>query len=207
MQIKRMDQINLPQNNIWLRVLVYTVTKLRVTINLTSKGTIVFFFLSPLSRGSGVSEFVLPSAPSNPIDAILFAKKCGCTRSFMLSHYRHVFCCAHVRIPNPIGHTISMVQLRVCTVFTKLQLLPLFYVTTSSFLSCSCMIIRCSQNSPICFRPSRPIFFWLFQLQKNKLKWLLLLTINIVFQNSKISFFRCGKNVIISKEMIDLSLI
>jgi hypothetical protein len=102
-----------------------------------------FYFLPLLPRSLGVSEFVLPLAPSNPIDAILFAKRCGCIRSFKLSRYRHVFCCAHVRIPNPIGYTISTVQLRVYTVFTKLRIFPLFYVTASSFRSCSHVIIWC----------------------------------------------------------------
>jgi hypothetical protein len=54
-------------------------------------------------------------------------------RPLMLSHYKHILCCADVRFPNPIGHTVPMVQLRVYTVFTKLRLFTLFYFTEFSF--------------------------------------------------------------------------
>ena len=38
-----------------------------------------------------------------------------------LSHYKHIFCCADVRVSNTIGHTISMVELRVYRQFQKLR--------------------------------------------------------------------------------------
>ena len=38
-----------------------------------------------------------------------------------LTHYKHIFCCADVRVPNTIGHTISMDELRVYRSFQKLR--------------------------------------------------------------------------------------
>ena len=38
-----------------------------------------------------------------------------------LTHYKHIFCCADVRVSNTIGHTISMVELRVYRSFQNLR--------------------------------------------------------------------------------------